>query len=101
LRYVIAYIQTKNTFEHFQSGYREAEKDFEEAYQWSTSFPYSSAYDHLSLGRSDLPKRNIISETLVPNLWSPQEYQKYARDVIEGRAHMGTVDKNAFRGAFL
>ncbi len=102
LRYVIAYIQTKNVFEQFSGGYAKAEKNFDEAYAWSTKFPYSSSFDHLNtdLERSDLSKRGIVSEMLVPKLWTPEEYREYAFDVIAGRAHLGTLDKDAFRGAF-
>jgi hypothetical protein len=101
LRYVVAYIQTKNTFEHFPGGYEQAQNDFAKAFDWSTDFPYSSAYDHIPLRRSDLHKRNIVSDDLVPTLWSPTEYRKFAEDVIAGRAHLGTPDKFAFRGAFI
>lgn len=99
LRYVIAYIQTKNIFEQFPDGYAKATNHFAEAYAWSLKSPFSSSFDHL--GRSDLPKRGIVSDLLVPTLWTPKQYRKFAVDVILGRAHLGTTDANAFRGAFL
>jgi len=100
LRYVITYIQVKNAFEQFPGGYTKAEKQFKKAYEWALEFPYSSLHDHLE--RSDLHKsRGIVSSDLFTSMWSPSEYKKYAEDVILGRAHLGTDDKNAFRGAFI
>ncbi|MBI5004405.1 transposase [Candidatus Kaiserbacteria bacterium] len=101
LRYVITYIQVKNTFEQFPDGYRSATEQFDRAYEWALQFPYSSLHDHL--GRSDLPRpgRGIVSSDLFASMWSPGEYKKYAEDMILGRAHLGTDDKNAFRGAFI
>jgi len=101
LRYAIAYVQTKNVFEQFLGGYQYAESNFDKAFKWSANFPNSSAFDFLKLERSDLSKRNIVSQNLVPKLWNENEYKEFARDVILGRAHLGTLDKNAFRGAFL
>lgn len=98
LRYVIAYIQTKNVFERFPGGYATAQGDFPRAFAWTLSYAFSSAHDFW--GRSDLPARDIVSEELVPKLWDSNEYERFARDVIEGRVHIGTQDKNAFHGAF-
>jgi REP element-mobilizing transposase RayT len=97
LRYAMAYIQTKNTFEQYPGGYTKAFKNFDSAYQWSIRCPNSSAHDHLE--RPDL-SRTIVSDSLVPTLWTEKEYKKYAEDVIAGRAHIGTRDKKAFHGSF-
>jgi len=100
LRYVFAYIQVKNVFEQFPGGYTVAENNFDAAYEWTIQFPYGSLFDHLS--RSDLDsRRNIVEPSLFNGLWTPAEFKIYARDVINGRSHLGTTDKNAFRGAFL
>lgn len=99
LRYVIAYIQTKNTFERFPGGYAAAEKNFSRALEWSKSFPFSSSFDHLR--RSDLHnERGIVSRELIPRLWKRGEYERYARDVIAGRARLTESEMQAVRGAF-
>lgn len=99
LRYVTAYIQTKNTFEQYPGGYVVAAKNFAAAYEWSLTHPFSSSFDHL--GRSDLPNlRGIVTTALIPTLWTRAQYGKYAADVITGRAHLPTSDQNALRGAF-
>ena len=99
LRYVMTYIHVKNAFEQFPGGYTVATEQFEKAYEWALQFPYGSLHDHL--GKSDLSGRNIISSDLFSGMWSPVEYKKFAEDMILGRAHLGTDDKNAFRGAFI
>jgi hypothetical protein len=98
----------KNAFEQFCGGYDVAEKHFDAAYSWTLTFPSGSLLDHSLLsahvGRSDLPKnandRGIVESELFTSLWTPSGFREYSRDVIAGRAHLGTLDKNAFSGAF-
>ena len=99
LQYVSAYIQVKNAFEQFPGGYDAASSNFDAAYAWSLMFPYSSLGD--TTRRSDLHNRGIVVNSLLPRIWTPAKYKNFSRDVIEGRAHMGTDDPNSFRGAFL
>lgn len=103
LRYVYAYIHVKNTFEQFPKGYQAAEKDFDAAYAWATQFPYSSLYDHVGAGRSNLLNgngRGIVDTALFESLWTPYEFKIFAQDVIEGRTHVTSIDPKAFSGAF-
>jgi len=101
LRYVFAYIQIKNAFEQFPGGYAMAEKNFDKAYEWCLNFPYGSLYDHVWRSDLHMPRREIVSSDLFSSLWTLKEFKDFSKDVIEGRAHLGTDDKNAFRGAFL
>ena len=101
LRYVIAYIEVKNAFEQFPGGYAEAALNFDMAFEWAIQFPHSSLHDHLC--RSDLHKssRGIVSVNLTQSLWTSGEFKTFARDVIEGRAHLSGLDKKAFTGTFV
>jgi hypothetical protein len=101
LRYLIAYIEIKNTFEQLPGGYAHASQYFDHAYEQAIRFNSSSLPDHLRiLGKSDFPKRGIIADDLIPTLWSADEFRRFAADMITGRAHLTELHKDAVSGAF-
>lgn len=80
LRYVIAYIQLKNTLDMYDGKIRSA-REFEKAYAWACTYPYSSLGDHTGTF-----KRPIIEKDFLTDIFSPSEFKKFGKDFIEGRA---------------
>lgn len=79
LRYVIAYIQLKNTLDMYSGKIRSA-RDFEKAYAWACAYPYSSLGDHTGVF-----KRPIIEKDFITDIFSPAEFKQFGKDFIEGR----------------
>ncbi|KKW44089.1 MAG: Transposase [Parcubacteria group bacterium GW2011_GWA2_56_21] len=79
-RYVSAYIQVKNSFDVHPKGYNWARDNFDEAYAWASTYPYSSLGDYV--GTFDRP---IVDKEFLASLYSPEEYREFARDVILDR----------------
>ena len=79
LRYVIAYIQLKNTLDMYDGKIRSA-RDFDRAYAWAATYLYSSLGDHTGTFR-----RPIIEKDFLTDIFSPAEFKKFGRDFIEGR----------------
>ncbi|MDP2648349.1 MAG: transposase [Patescibacteria group bacterium] len=80
LRYVIAYIQLKNPLDMYHGKIRSA-KDFEKAYAWSCKYQYASLGDHA--GEFNRP---IIERGALVDIFSPDEFKRFGKDFIEGRA---------------
>jgi len=81
LKYVSAYIQVKNCFELFLSGYQKASKNFDQAYSWARQYPYCSLGEFVG----DC-ERVIIDPELLTEIFSPAEYRDFCRDLIIGRS---------------
>lgn len=80
LRYVSAYIQVKNAFDVHPKGRAWARDNFDAAYAWAITYPYSSLGDYA--GTFDRP---IVDKELLSSLYNPDDYREFARDVILGR----------------
>jgi putative transposase len=85
LRYVIAYIQLKNTLDMYKGTWTST-RAFERAYTWACSYPYASLGDHVGTC-----KRPIIERDFLVELFAPATFKEFGRDFIEGRA---TVPEN-------
>jgi len=87
LQYVLAYIQLKNTLDMYE-GKIPPEKDFESAYTWACSYPYSSLGDHV--GKFERP---IIEKDFLADIFSPAEFKEFSKDFLEGRAQISEDEK--------
>jgi len=89
LRYVACYIMIKNTFELFpHGGLLGAARDFDAAWKWALSFPYSSFATYASTstpGKSDSPASDFIvaSDNILHQIFhSKKEFKKVSRDML-------------------
>lgn len=89
-RYVSAYIQVKNAFDVHPKGYAWARNNFDEAYAWASTYPYSSLGDYTSSF-----ERPIVDKEFLASLYSPEEYREFARDVILGRNIPDDIDPDS------
>lgn len=95
LNYVHAYIQVKNVFEQHPNGYEWCEDNYDEAYAWAEDFEEGSLIEY---SKSDLKGRKICNTEMFSKKFSKESYKKFARDVIEGRAHLLKIKRNSSRG---
>lgn len=87
LQYVIAYIQLKNALDMYE-GKIPPESDFENAYAWACSYPYSSLGDHV--GGFERP---IVEKDFLSSIFSPVEFKEFSKDFLEGRAEVSEQGK--------
>lgn len=87
LQYVVAYIQLKNALDMYK-GKISPENDFENAYAWACSYPYSSLGDHV--GEFERP---IIEKDLLADIFTPAEFKDFSKDFLEGRAQISEDEK--------
>jgi len=87
LRYVIAYIQLKNTLDMYGRKIQAA-TDFEEAYEWARNYPYSSLIDCLGI-----VQRPIIEKEFLTGLFSEVSFKEFGKDFVEGRAKVLEQEK--------
>lgn len=87
LRYVIAYIQLKNTLDMY-SGKIQSASDFNDAYAWACKYPYSSLTDH-----SGINQRPIIEKDFLIDLFSSVTFKEFGRDFIGGRLSVPEEEK--------
>lgn len=81
LRYAAAYIMVKNVFELYpRGGLSGAMKNFEQAWQWAITYPFSSLGDYAGVRESAIVDKELLGEIYA----KPQEFKKFARDVILG-----------------
>jgi hypothetical protein len=82
LRYVSAYIMTKNVFELYPNGGLEkATQNFEKAWKWALSYQYSSFGDYAG-ARNNSP---VIDKDILAEIFpTPQKFMKFSKDVILG-----------------
>ncbi len=82
LRYVSVYVMVKNTFELYPlGGLKEAQKNFEDAWSWALSYPFSSlGY----FGGIDQKSSAVISKRILKELFEgPGDFKRFAQEVIE------------------
>ncbi len=87
LRYVIAYIQLKNTLDMYDGKIQSA-NDFEKAYEWACKYPYSSLIDY-----SGGIQRPVIEKDFLTDLFSTVTFKEFGKDFIEGRAMVSEYEK--------
>jgi len=81
LQYLASYINVKNPFERYPEGYEKAILDFDAAYEWAISYPFSSTADFAGERSS-----SILDTTEVRELFQrPDKFRRYSKDVIDGR----------------
>lgn len=88
LRYVITYIQLKNTLDMYSEKIQSV-SDFNNAYAWACKYPYSSLTDH-----SGICQRPIIEKDFLADLFSEVTFKDFSRDFIEGRAMTSEDEKS-------
>jgi len=89
LRYVITYIQLKNTLDMYH-GKSLSRQDFETAYAWACNYEYASLGDHVGTF-----KRPIIERPFLTDLFSPREFKEFGRDFILGREALQSEEDKA------
>ena len=84
-KYVAVYIMVKNTFELYPGGLRRAASEFDQAFVWASSYPFSSLGDYTSNSQVR-PAKKILTDTLVAESFdSPKDFKEFARDCILGK----------------
>ena len=80
LRHLAVYIMVKNVFELYpKNGLAGAQKNFEDAWKWATTYPFSSFGDYAG-ARTNPPI--ITKEIFEEILNTPQKFKSFSRDVI-------------------
>ncbi len=84
-RYVAVYIMVKNTFELYPGGLKRAALEFDSAFTWASSYPFSSLGDYA--GNSQVrPAKSLLTDTLIAETFpSAGDFKEFARDCILGR----------------
>ncbi len=77
------YVLVKNTFELYPHGGLEwAKKNFDDAWQWGTEYPFSSLAHYAGKTNSPILDKKAIDEVFD----LPGDYKKFSKDYISGRA---------------
>jgi len=82
LRWAVAYVLVKNTFEMHPKGLQWATKNFEDAWEWANHYPFSSFGDYAGTTRNS---PIVDTEDLKKILGGPKEFKGLCRDMILGR----------------
>lgn len=83
LKYIACYVMVKNTFEMYPDGFEKAVRDFDKAWEWAKTYPYSSLGVYMGTIESSITaEANVIHEVF------PTEYdfKIAARDMLEAYA---------------
>lgn len=80
LRYIAVYIMVKNAFELFPGGIEAAKGNFEKAWRFAVSYPFSSLADYLGCRSTPIVDKDLLGELFD----SPKDLKKFAQEVIEG-----------------
>lgn len=81
LRHLAVYIMVKNSFELYPGGFEEAVKNFNDAYDWATEYPFCSLADYAGeRGSSKILDKDILGEIFE----HPKDFKNFARDYIGG-----------------
>lgn len=81
LRYVTSYIMVKNVFELYPyGGLHGAQKNFERAWGWAGSYPFSSLGEYLGLRRSPAIESALFEEIFK----NQRDFMTFSHDVIMG-----------------
>lgn len=78
LRQIIPYIMIKNVFERYPGGYKKALKEFNRAYQWAESYPFSSLPEYMGRRAFPIIEPDIVSE-LFPNA---RAFRAHAQETV-------------------
>jgi REP element-mobilizing transposase RayT len=80
LQYLSVYIHIKNVFEIYGGGIENAIKNFDDAYEFATNYPYSSL--GIYEGR-ELPASNIISTDWLEEAFRGNEFNEFSKNCLE------------------
>ena len=82
LRHLAVYIMVKNIFELYpKNGLVDAREDFEDAWKWATTYPFSSFGDYAGV-RSNYP---IVAKGILGEIFNTSaKFKSFSRDVIVG-----------------
>lgn len=78
---VAMYIMVKNVFELYPGGLEKAVREFDKAYEWALTYPYSSLMDYNRKRESLLIQEDLLAD-LFPNA---RAFRTFAKDYILGR----------------
>ena len=95
-RYVSAYVQLKNALDMYPGGQNSARDNFDHAYDWVCSYPYSSIGDYT--GKFDRP---IVEKDFLASLFTPKEYREFCEDFIYGRHPVDEIIHTHESGFFI
>jgi len=83
LKYVLAYIMVKNTFELYPNGgLVEARKNFNDAWKWAITYPFSNLGEYVDC---QAPSPISVGGNLKKIFETPSKFKSFSRDVILGR----------------
>ncbi len=94
-RYVSAYVQLKNAIDVYPGGHLSARKDFNRAYDWACTYPYTSLGDYVGVF-----ERPTVEKIFLASLFTPIEYREFGRDVVLGRYELDDLEKTHQSGFF-
>ncbi|MEK7076152.1 MAG: transposase [Patescibacteria group bacterium] len=82
LQYLAIYIMVKNVFELYpKKGLAGAQENFEDAWKWATTYPFSSFGDYAGI-RSNAP---IVTKGILEEIFdTPHKFKSFSREVILG-----------------
>ena len=82
LQHLAIYIMVKNVFELYpKKGLMGAQANFENAWRWATTYPFSSFGDYAGV-RADTP---IITKGILAEIFdTPQKFKSFSREVVSG-----------------
>lgn len=83
LRYLSVYVMVKNTFELYpKGGLSGAQKNFNDAWEWSKTYEFSSFADYCGVKQEDsLP---IVDKDILGEIFNHKNFKSFSRDVILG-----------------
>ena len=82
LRRVAVYVMVKNTFELYpKGGLTGAIKDFEGAWEWALTYPFSSFRFYANNTDSPILDKDLLGEIFD----SPEEFKEFSKDYVLGR----------------
>ena len=78
MRYLFAYVMVKNTFELYpEGGLAGAQNNFEDAWQWSITYPFSSLSEYAEKRKTAIVTKQTFQETFPNN-----SFKSFAKDVV-------------------
>ena len=96
LRWVVPYVLVKNTFEMHPRGLLWASKNFEEAWKWAISYPFSSLRAYAGEG---IPSA-INPYPLRDALGGPKQFKSLCKEMIHGRMGNESMDPDFMKLTF-
>lgn len=88
-RYLAAYINVINPVQEIESGIKnEGVSDIGKALKFAEEYPWSTHREYLGLRESIIIDKNAV-ETMFS---SPQDYQKFISDILEGKKKLGAIN---------